>query len=146
MNRTHLSPIGPLILRVGAGAVFVGAGLQKLLGIGGGTGIAGTAALFRALHFVAPFPLAIFITSLELVGGLLLIFGGLTEVVATLFVAEMIVAIWKVHFVNGFFINWTSRPGVGHGYEFNAMLICALGSLILTGPGALSLDRWLRRP
>jgi uncharacterized membrane protein YphA (DoxX/SURF4 family) len=35
MNRTRLSPIGPLILRVGAGAVFVGSGLQKLLGIGG---------------------------------------------------------------------------------------------------------------
>jgi len=79
------------------------------------------------------------------IGGFLLIVGGLTEVVATLFVAEMIVAIWKVHFVNGFFLNWTSRPGVGHGYEFNAMLICALGCLILSGPGAVSLDRWLRR-
>ena len=32
-------------------------------------------------------------------------------------------------------------PGAGHGYEFNLALIAVLASLILTGPGALSIDR-----
>ena len=32
-------------------------------------------------------------------------------------------------------------PGAGHGYEFNLVLIGALVSLMLTGPGALSFDR-----
>ena len=52
----------------------------------------------------------------------------------------MIVATWKVHLVNGFFLNWSVVPGQGHGYEFNLALIGALVSLMLTGPGALSVD------
>jgi putative oxidoreductase len=136
---------GPLILRLGLGAIFVGSGLQKLLGIGGGTGISGTAALFRAVHLVPALPLAIFITYLELVGGVLLVIGGLTDWIAMVLIVEMLVAIWKVHFINGFFLNWMLRPGVGHGFEFNLLLICALLCLILTGPGAWAVDDRLRR-
>ena len=134
--------LGPAVLRLVTGIVFIGAGLQKLFGIWGGTGISGTAALFRAIHLAPAYPLAVFITGLELVGGCLLAIGAFTAWVAVLFVIEMIVAIWKVHFVNGFFLNWTLRPGVGHGYEFNLMLIGALVSLLLTGPGVLSVDTW----
>jgi len=124
---------------------FVGSGLQKLLGIGGGTGISGTAALLRAVHLVPALPLAIFITCLELVGGVLLVIGGLTDWIAMLLIVEMLVAIWKVHFINGFFLNWMLRPGVGHGFEFNLLLICALMCLILVGPGAWAIDDRLCR-
>ena len=55
---------------------------------------------------------------------------------------EMSVAVWMVHFPNGFFLNWTNAQGAGHGYEFNLVLIAALACLMLTGPGALSVDRW----
>jgi len=85
----------------------------------------------------------VFITYLELIGGSLLIAGALTRYVSALLVAEMIVAIWKVHFVHGFFLNWRLQPGVGHGYEFNLVLISGLACLICTGPGVISLDRWL---
>jgi uncharacterized membrane protein YphA (DoxX/SURF4 family) len=58
----------------------------------------------------------------------------------------MAVAVWKVHLTNGFFLNWLNAPGVGHGYEFNLVLLAGLVCLILTGPGALSIDgrreRW----
>jgi putative oxidoreductase len=111
------------------GAVFIGAGLQKLLGIWGGSGIPGTAALFQRVHLVPAYPLAVFITWLELVGGLLLLIGALTVWVATLLSIEMVVAIWKVHFVHGFFLNWALRPGVGHGFEFNLVLIAAHSSV-----------------
>jgi len=140
--RTNLSPIGPAILRVVTGAVFIGAGLQKLFGLWGGTGIAGTAALFRAIQLDPAYPLAVFITALELVGGILLVIGALTTWVAVPLVVEMVVAIWKVHFVNGFFLNWTLRPGAGHGYEFNLMLIGSLVCLVCTGPGTFSFDEW----
>jgi uncharacterized membrane protein YphA (DoxX/SURF4 family) len=45
-----------------------------------------------------------------------------------------------VHFRNGFFLNWTLTPGRGHGMEYNLVLIGALLCLMLTGPGALSVD------
>jgi putative oxidoreductase len=136
------APAGPAVLRLATGSVFVGAGLQKLLGIWGGTGISGTTGLFQAIHLSPAYPLAVFVTWLELIGGFLLISGALTTWIAALLVIEMAVAIWKVHLVHGFFLNWTLRPGVGHGYEFNLVLIAALICLILTGPGLLSIDRW----
>ena len=137
--------LGPAVLRCAIGAVFIGSGLQKLLGIWGGTGISGTVALFQAVHLVPAYPLAILVTGLELVGGLLLVFGAFTVWVAIPLVIEMVVAIWKVHLVHGFFLNWTLRPGVGHGYEFNLVLIGGLVCLIFTGPGVLSVDRWRAR-
>jgi len=140
------APIGPAVLRLTIGSVFVGAGLQKLLGVWDGTGIPGTTALFQAIHLSPAYPLAAFITGLELVGGLLLVVGAFTIWTAALLIIEMVVAIWKVHFIHGFFLNWTLRPGIGHGYEFNLVLIAALICLICTGPGVLSVDRWrLRR-
>jgi putative oxidoreductase len=45
-----------------------------------------------------------------------------------------------VHLANGFFLNWSITPGQGHGYEFNLALLGMLVSLMLTGPGSLSLD------
>ena len=86
-----------------------------------------------------------FITLLELVGGSLLVVGAFTGWIAMPLVVEMIIAIWKVHFVHGFFLNWTLRPGVGHGYEFNLVLIAALVCLIFTGPGVLPVDSWRMR-
>ena len=139
-RRASAARFGPAVLRVAIGAVFVGSGLQKLLGISGGTGVGGTAALFQALQLRPAYPLAVFITGLELVGGALLIVGALTSWIAVLLIAEMVVAIVKVHLAHGFFINWTQRPGVGHGYEFNLVLVAALICLILEGPGALALE------
>ena len=68
--------------------------------------------------------------------------GAFTFVTAIILTLNMLVAVWKVHLANGFFLNWTIAPGQGHGYEFNLVLIAALVSLMLTGAGALSVDRW----
>ena len=57
----------------------------------------------------------------------------------------MLVAGWTVHLANGFFLNWTMAPGQGHGYEYNVSLIATLVSLMLTGPGALSIDGYRAR-
>lgn len=66
MHAADLVPSGPAVLRFAIGAVFIGAGLQKLLGIWGGTGIPGTAALFEKIHLAPAYPLAVFITGLSL--------------------------------------------------------------------------------
>ena len=101
----------------------------------------GDGRLLRAARARPRFPLAIFVGLVEFAGGLLLVAGAFTLVVSALLTVNMLVAVWTVHLASGFFLNWTMAAGAGHGYEFNLVLIGALVSLMLTGPGALSFDR-----
>jgi putative oxidoreductase len=124
------------------GAVFVAHGAQKLFGAWGGPGLAGTTAYFSSLGLEPAYPLAILVAVTEFVGGILLILGGATMWVSLALALAMAVAIWKVHYRNGFFLNWTGTPGQGHGIEFNLVLVGALVALMLAGAGALSIDEW----
>lgn len=131
---------GPAILRIAVGAVFMAHGAQKLFGVWGGPGVRGTAALLEQLGFSPGFPWAMLVGLVELGGGLMLVAGALTLAAAFALLVETAVAAWKIHLANGFFLNWTVAPGRGHGYEFDLVLVGALLSLLLTGPGALSVD------
>jgi len=135
-----MQPYGPAVLRLAIGAVFVAHGAQKLFGVWGGGGLSGTAAFFGQLGLTPAYPLAILVGLVEFAGGLMLIAGALTLFVALALALDMVVALWKVHLANGFFLNWNMVAGQGHGYEFNLALIGALVSLMLTGPGAFSVD------
>jgi putative oxidoreductase len=135
-----MQPYGPAVLRLIVGAVFVAHGAQKLFGLWGGAGLAGTAASFAQLGLTPAYPLAVAAGAVEFGGGLLLITGALTLVAALALTISAAVAAVKVHLANGFFLNWALVPGHGHGYEFNLTLIGALISLMLTGPGAFSID------
>lgn len=135
-----MQPYGPAVLRLTTGAVFLAHGAQKLFGVWGGGGPAGTAAFFTQLGLTPALPLALGVGCLELAGGALLLLGLYTLPVAILLTINMGVAIWKVHFANGFFLNWNIVPGHGHGLEFNLALIGALLALAMSGPGALSID------
>jgi putative oxidoreductase len=72
----------------------------------------------------------------ETVGGGLLALGGLTPLAAAALSGTMFTAIRKVHFAKGL---WNT----GGGYEYNAVLIAALASLVECGPGSPSVDRAL---
>ena len=133
-----MRPYGPAVLRLYVGGVFLAHGAQKLFGLWGGPGLAGTTALFTTLGLPYPYPLALLVAVTEFAGGALLILGGLTRWVALALAIEMGVAIWKVHYSNGFFLNSRS----GQGSEFALVLLAAMLSLMLTGPGALSWDEW----
>jgi putative oxidoreductase len=134
--------VGPIVLRLAVGAVFVAHGAQKLFGFWGGGGPTATAAFFAQLGLAPAYPLALLVGIVELAGGLLLMAGAFTLVTAAVLTIHMLVAVWTVHLASGFFLNWTMAPGQGHGYEFNLVLIAALVSLMLTGPGTLSVDRY----
>lgn len=140
-----VTQIGPLVLRLALGAVFVAHGGQKLFGIWGGPGLTGTAAFFAQLGLNPPYPLAILVGIVELAGGLLLLAGAFTLIACGALIVNMLVAVWTVHLASGFFLNWTSTPGRGHGYEFNLVLIAGLASLMFTGAGTLSFDRYRAR-
>lgn len=132
---------GPVVLRVAVGAVFAAHGAQKLFGVWGGGGPAGTAAFFAQIGLTPAYPLALAAGVAELIGGLMLVAGAYTIAAALALLVEMVVAVWKVHYAHGFFINWGMVPDRGHGYEFNLVLVAALVSLMLTGAGAFSIDR-----
>lgn len=143
--RMHASAFGPTVLRLALGVVFLAHGAQKLFGVWGGDGPTGTAAFFNQLGLSPAYVLALSIGVVELAGGILLLAGLFTLPVCAVLAANMTVAIWKVHAANGFFLNWKNAPGFGHGYEYNLVLLAGLVALMLTGPGALSLDARRRK-
>ena len=113
---------------------------EEARAVWGGDGPTGTAAFFNELGLTPAYLLALFVGVVELAGGLLLIAGLFTLPITAVLTLTMAVAIWKVHFANGFFLNWKNAPGVGHGFEYNLVLIAGLVALMFTGPGAFSLD------
>jgi putative oxidoreductase len=132
------------VLRLAIGVVIFAHGAQKLFGVWGGGGPSGTAAFFQAQGLSPALLLALLVGLLETAGGLLLAAGAYATPTAGVLTLIQLGAIWKVHLQYGFFLNWTGAPGVGHGYEFNLVLVAGLVSLMLSGPGALAFDR--RRP
>ena len=131
---------GPAVLRIALAMVFIAHGAQKLFGIWGGPGLDATAGFFAQMNLQPAMPLAFVISVLEFAGGLLLLAGAFTFVTSLLLAVDMIVAIITVHLEAGFFLNWNLVPGQGHGFEYNLTLMAALICLMLTGPGALSVD------
>jgi putative oxidoreductase len=135
-----MQAFGPAVLRLGLGAIFVAHGAQKLFGVWGGGGLAGTAAFFEQLGLGPAMPLAILVGVVEFGGGLMLLGGAFTAIAALVLTVNMAVAIWKVHASHGFFLDWSRAPEAGFGYEYPLALIAGLLCLALTGPGAVSVD------
>jgi putative oxidoreductase len=56
----------------------------------------------------------------------------------------MAVAVYKVHWHNGFFMNWTGHQQ-GEGFEFHILAIAMAIVLMVRGGGAASVDRALAK-
>lgn len=119
---------GLALLRVVLGIVFVMHGWQKLSG-----GVEGVEGFFASLSIPAPGLMAPLVVFVELVGGLALILGVLSRIVALALVVDMLVAMFVVHVPNGFF-------AMDGGYELVLTLTAGCLALALTGPGALAVD------
>ena len=126
--------IGPLILRVVVGLLFVGHGTQKLFGWFGGNGIEGTAGFYRKLDYPRPRFMAILAGATETGSGLLLTLGLFTPVAAAGIIGVMINAAVAAHADNGL---WSTNGG----YEYNLVLATAAATLAFTGPGSLALGQ-----
>ena len=86
--------------------------------------------------------LALLVIVTEFLGPLGLALGLLTRVVAFGLLCEMLVAIVRVHWPNGFFMNWTgAQPG--EGFEYHLLVIGMALTLLIVGAGSWSLDRVL---
>ncbi len=128
--------IGLLLLRLAVGLTVAAHGAQKLFGWFGGPGLDGTGQFFEMIGFRTGRRHATMAGLGEVVGGLLLTLGLLTPLGAAAVIIVMIVAIFSVHINKGFF-------GQNGGYEYNLLLATAALTIVLTGPGSLSLDALL---
>jgi putative oxidoreductase len=81
----------------------------------------------------------------EFGGGLGVLLGCLTRLSALGIACVMAVAIYKVHLVNGFFLNLTCQPGRGNGIEYALALFGMALSLVFSGGGRWGVDRLLWR-
>ncbi len=132
----------PLILRLALAVVIFPHGAQKLLGWFGGYGFKGTMGYFTGSGI--PAPLALLAIIAEFFGSLGVAVGLLTRVAAFGIACVMVVAIFKVHAPNGFFVNWSGNQK-GEGYEFHLLAIGLALALIIGGAGLWSLDACVAR-
>lgn len=126
------------ILRILLAAVIFPHGAQKLLGWFGGGGFTVTMRWFESsLHIPTIFALLAILA--ESVGAAALIAGFFTRIAALAISVNMIVAVWLVHWKNGFFMNWAGT-GKGEGFEYHVLAVAIGIALMLKGGGRWSLD------
>jgi len=128
--------IGLLLLRMVVGLTLAAHGSQKLFGWFGGGGVDGTARGMEQLGFVPGRRAAVMAGLAETGGGVLLALGAATPAAAAALMGVMLVAIVSVHLKQGFFVT-------NGGYELPLVLGLAALSLVITGPGRLSVDSLL---
>jgi putative oxidoreductase len=139
---TSPSNVSALILRVALDCVMFAHGAQKLLGWFGGYGFTGTMdALTTGLHL--PWIFALLVILIESVGGLCLILGIGTRVMAAGITVVMLGAALLVHWNNGFFMDWNNTLA-GEGFEYHTLAIAMSAALLLQGGGLYSIDSWLQ--
>lgn len=131
-----------LVLRVALGVIFFAHGAQKVFGWFGGPGLRNTMNTFRQYMGIPPAAAAL-AAFVECFGGLAMVLGFLARPVALAMLGVMLVAIVKVHFKHGFFINLQNTPGKGHGFEFNLALGAMALAILIGGAGQWSIDRAL---
>lgn len=143
-SASTLDSIALLLIRVPLGLIFAAHGSQKLLGLFGGHGLTATLKNFEA-HLGIPPVLTLLAIIAEFGGGLGILCGFLTRFSAAGIAVTMAVAMYKVTWVNGFFLNSTCAAGKGHGIEFNLALLGMALALVATGGGQWAVDRLLGR-
>jgi putative oxidoreductase len=148
MNPPTDGPKSTLVLRLMAGGVFFWEGLLKFAYANQGVG--------RFTKLGMPFPhfTATFIGSLEIVGGLLLLSGLMTRLIAIPFICEMMVAILSTKI--SLYLGTSPLPlppappqvgfwAVLHEVRSEYAQMLTVVFLLINGPGVWSLDAALLR-
>lgn len=128
MIETRTAPYAALVLRLSLGVMFVAHALLKLFVFT----LPGTVQFFQSLGL--PGVLAYVTFGAELIGGVLLIVGLQTRVVAAALIPILIGATWA-HAGNG----WVFSAPNG-GWEYPAFWTVTLAVQALLGAGAYALD------
>lgn len=129
---------GLSIIRILVGIIFMAHGAQKLFGLFGGGGLAGTAQFMESLGLAPGLLMALLSGGAEFFGGLALVIGLLVRPAALALTVTLIVAIFSVHIGNGLFM-------ANNGYEFALALMAGTLAVLVEGAGRGALDRLIAR-
>jgi putative oxidoreductase len=138
------NPIASMMIRLPLGIIMMAHGSQQLLGLFGGLGLTGTLRNYEERMHIPPIFTLLAIIA-EFAGGFGVLTGFLTRLSATGISTVMLVAIYKVHWWNGFFLNSQGIPGHGNGIEYPVALLGMALYLVVTGGGQWCLDRLVFR-
>lgn len=133
MDRTW-NDWAPLPLRIAVGIGMMVHGYPKLFSSEGHEGFVG---MLSGMGIPAPGLMAWVVGVVEFFGGLALLLGAFVLIAGALVIVDMLVAIFMVHLPNGFLV------GDG-GYELALLYLAGTLSIMLSGAGALSVDRMMR--
>ena len=117
------------LLRIVLGVIFTYHGYGKLFIKGA---LPGTAQFFAAIGIPFANYAAVLVAFVEFFGGILLLVGLLAKLASILLIVEMLVALFKVHIKQGFFISPQA-----YGYEFILLILAALVVILANGAGKL---------
>jgi putative oxidoreductase len=129
---------GLTVLRIVVGVIFAAHGSQKLFGLFGGYGLAGTAQWMESIGLTPGYLMATLAGGTEFFAGLALIIGLLTRPAALGLAFLSLVAIFSVHIGNGLFM-------ANNGYEFALALLAGSIAVLIEGAGKLSADNAIAR-
>ena len=127
-----------LLLRLALGTVFIYHGSGKLFNAFDGPGMEAWTNFIASQHLplLPPVAWAYLSASGEFFGGVSILLGLLARLGSLPVIATMIVAILTVTGSHGF----SSQHG---GYEYNVVLIALAATILIAGPGLISLDAFL---
>ncbi len=129
-----VSDVGLLVLRLAVAAVFIAHGWGDVFDAGVSTNIQNYQDAGIPLAAVS----APFTAYIQLVGGILFLFGALTRLISVGFVIVMAGALFFVHLGEPLVMG---QDGSGSGFAF---IMCAVSiALLLAGPGRFSIDQVL---
>jgi putative oxidoreductase len=131
--------IGLLVLRLTLGGILIAHGVRHLQ-----EGVSGFADALGSLGLPYPYPLAVAVIAAQIGGGALLVLGLAAAVGALAAAAILILAIVKVHWKNGFYLQETaSMPGqIAHGFEFALACLGMALCILFAGPGSITFKLW----
>lgn len=138
-----LRDITLLLIRLGLGGLLFWHGLTRWLLTPDGV----PKYIDYLSQFAVPYPIYAGwgVTILELVGGIFLILGALTRVIALLALVQQVLLISYTNYWRGPDLLDTAGTYVG-GWEYNVTLGLLALALVSFGPGRAAVDRLFRRP
>jgi len=148
LNPPQDGPSATILLRLMAGGVFLWEGILKFVYVNQGVG------RFTKIGIPAPSAMATFVGVLEIVGGVLLITGLLTRLIAVPFIIEMVVAMLSTKIA--LYLGTSPLPlppappqvgfwAVLHEIRSDYAQIMTVIFLLIVGPGRLSIDALMVR-